>query len=127
MATVDQVLEAYLALRKRRDELKKEQAEAMAPINDQLNQCLAWVQKKMQADGLTNFKSPAGIAFLQTDTAVSVKDWDATLAWIRNTDNWAVLEKRVSKSVVQDFIEATNEVPPGLHISSEVSAHIRKS
>jgi hypothetical protein len=125
--TVDDVLAAYLALRKRKEELKKEQADAMAPINDQMNKCLLWVQQQMQVQGLTNFKGPSGIAFLQTDTTVSVKDWDATLEWIKSTDNWSVLEKRVSKSVVQDFIEANNETPPGLHVSTEIAAHIRKS
>lgn len=125
--TVDQVLAAYLLLRKRKEELKKEQADAMAPINDQMNKCLIWVQQQMQQQGLTNFKGPSGIAFLQTDTTVSVKDWDATLEWIKTTDNWSVLEKRVSKSIVQDYIEAHNETPPGLHVSTEIAAHIRKS
>lgn len=125
--TVDDVLAAYLALRKRKEDLKKEQAEAMAPVNEQMNKCLLWIQQRMQEQGLTNFKGPSGIAFLQTDTTVSVKDWDATFEWIKANEQWAVLEKRVSKSVVQDFIQATGEVPPGLHVSTEVAAHIRKS
>jgi hypothetical protein len=121
------VLAAYLKLRALKDELKKKHSDEMAPVNEQMNTCLVWIQQQMQAQGLTNFKGPSGIAFLQTDTTVSVKDWDATFEWIKASEQWAVLEKRVSKSVVQDYIESTGEVPPGLHISREVNAHIRKS
>ncbi len=125
--TVDQVLAAYLQLRTKKDEITKRHKEELAPINDQMQKCLVWVQQQMQAQGLTNFKGPSGIAFLQTDTSISVQDWDATLEWIKANEAWSVLEKRVSKSVVQDFIESHNEVPPGLKVSSETSAHIRKS
>ena len=127
MATVDQVLAAYLELRNQRDDLKKVQAEDMAPINEKMRACQVWVQKQLQSQGLTNFKGSSGIAFLQTDTTVSVKDWDAMFAWIQAQNLWQFLEHRVSKSVVTDYIEATKEVPPGLGISSEVTAHIRKS
>lgn len=124
---VDQVLAAYLQLRARKEEITKRHKEELAPINDQMQKCLLWVQQKLQEQGLTNFKGSSGIAFLQTDTTVSVKDWDATLEWIKANEAWSVLEKRVSKSVVQDFIEAHNEVPPGLSVTSETCAHIRKS
>jgi hypothetical protein len=127
MATVDQVLAAYLELRNQRDDLKKVQAEDMAPINEKMRACQVWVQKQLQSQGLTNFKGSSGIAFLQTDTTVSVKDWDAMFAWIQAQNLWQFLEHRVSKSVVTDYIEATKEIPPGLGVSSEVSAHIRKS
>lgn len=125
--TVNQVLAAYLQLRAKKEETVKRHKEELAPISDQMNKCLMWIQQQMQAQGLTNFKGPSGIAFLQTDTTISVKDWDATFEWIKANEAWSVLEKRVSKSVVQDFIEANNEVPPGLHVSSETTAHIRKS
>jgi len=124
---VDQVLGAYLQLRTAKEDLVKRHKEELAPLNDQMQKCLLWVQQQLQSQGLTNFKGESGIAFLQTDTSVSVKDWDATFEWIKANNAWSFLERRVSKSVVQDFVEATNELPPGLHLSQEVCAHIRKS
>lgn len=124
---VDQVIAAYRQLRENKEETVKRHKEELAPINDQMNKCLAWIHQQLQAQGLTSFKSESGIAFLQTDTTVSVKDWDATFEWIKATEAWSVLEKRVSKTVVQDYIEANGEVPPGLHVSSEQTVHIRKA
>jgi hypothetical protein len=101
--------------------------EELAPINDQMNKCLAYVQQQLQAQGLQNFKGQSGIAFLQTDVTVKVQDWDAMFEWIKANEAWMFLEKRVSKSVVQEFMQANNEVPPGVGITTSVEAHIRKS
>lgn len=124
---VNEVIKGYRQLREQKEELKKRHADEMAPINDNMNKCLAWIQLQLQSQGLTNFKGQDGIAFLQTDVSVSVQDWDAMFEWIKSTEGWAFLEKRVSKSVVQDYMEAHGEVPPGLNITTEVSTHIRKS
>lgn len=124
---VNDVIKGYRVLREQKEEMKKRHAEEMAPLNDNMMKLLAWIQRELQSQGLTNFKGQDGIAFLQTDVTVSVQDWDAIWEWIKATEGWAFLEKRVSKSVVQDFIEAHKEVPPGLKITTEVSAHIRKS
>jgi hypothetical protein len=124
---VNDVIKGYRTLREQKEEMKKRHAEEMAPLNDNMMKLLAWIQRELQSQGLTNFKGQDGIAFLQTDVTVSVQDWDAIWEWIKATEGWAFLEKRVSKSVVQDFIQAHDEVPPGLKITTEVSAHIRKS
>ena len=105
----------------------KEQKEALAPLNEQMQKCLAWIQQQLQQQGLQSFKGESGTAFLSTDTSVTSADWDATLAWIRENEQWVFLEKRVSKSVVQDYIGSTGEIPPGVKVSTSVEAHIRKS
>lgn len=125
--TVDAVIAAYLTLRSRKEEIVKMQKEQLAPINEQMQKCIAWVQKQLQAQGLNSFSGESGIAFLQTDTSVTSADWDATLAWIRDNDQWVFLEKRISKSVTQDYIESTGNIPPGIKVTSQIEAHIRKS
>jgi hypothetical protein len=125
--TLDEVMKAYLSLREMKDATKKRHSNEMALINEPMLKLQAYIQRELQAQGLTNFRGESGMAFLQTDTSVQVKDWDATFNWLRENDAWQFLEKRVSKSVVQDYIEAHGEIPPGLAISSEVSAHIRRS
>jgi hypothetical protein len=125
--TIDQVIAAYVKLRDKRDALKKEQAAAMAPINESLYKLQLWLQKSLQDSGQTSAKTAAGTAFLQTDVSVAIEDFDVILAFIKTHDLWAMLEKRVSKSVVTDYIESTKEVPPGITVKSEISCHIRRS
>lgn len=125
--TIDEVMDAYLKLRAMKDATKKRHSAEMAPINEQMQKLQAYIQRELQAQGLQNFRGKSGMAFLQTDTDVKVRDWEAIFNWVRENDAWQFLEKRVSSTVVQDFIESHGEIPPGLSISSEVSAHIRKS
>ena len=125
--TIDQVIAAYVKLRDKRDALKKQQAADMAPINENMYKLQCWLQKQLQDTGQTSAKTTAGTAFLQTDISVAVEDFDAILAFIQAHNLWAMLEKRVSKSVVQDYIESTQELPPGVKVTSEISCHIRRS
>lgn len=125
--TIDQVIAAYVKLRDKRDALKKQQAADMAPINENMYKLQCWLQKQLQDTGQTSAKTTAGTAFLQTDISVAVEDFDAILAFIQANGLWAMLEKRVSKSVVQDYIESTQELPPGVKVTSEISCHIRRS
>lgn len=127
MATMDQVVAAYLQLRQQRDELKKKQAEEMAPINEKLLKLQAWCQQQLQSQGQKNARVDSGTCFLQTDTSITVEDWDQISDFIKVNDLWPMLEKRVSKGVVQEYIESTGEVPPGLKVSQEISCHIRRS
>lgn len=125
--TVDEVIKAYLALRGQKENLVEKHKAELAPIQENIYKCQAWIQQQLQVQGLQNFKGQSGIAFLQTDTTVKAEDWDATLAWIRDNDAWAFLERRVSKTVVQEYITAHGDIPPGLSVKQEVTAHIRKS
>lgn len=127
MATMDQVIAAYLHLRAEKEKMAKRHKEEMAPLNDQMNKLLAWTQKQLQSQGQKNARVDSGTAFLQTDVTATVSNWDELWDFIVQNDMKAMLERRVSKGVVQEYIESTGEVPPGVKITSEVNCHIRKS
>jgi hypothetical protein len=124
---IETVIAGYVKLRTQRDALKKEQALAMAPINDAMFKLSSWLHKQLQESGQTSAKTESGTAFLQTDTSVAIDDWESTIAFIKDHNLWSMLERRVSKSVVTDYIESTKEIPPGLSIKSEISCHVRKA
>ena len=124
---IETVIAGYVKLRAQRDDLKKKQSAEMAPINDAMFKLASWLQKQLQESGQTSAKTGSGTAFLQTDTSVAIDDWESTIAFIKENDLFSMLERRVSKSVVTDYIESTQTVPPGLSIKSEISCHVRKS
>jgi hypothetical protein len=127
MATMDQVIAAYIHLREEKDKLSKKQKEEMAPLTDKMNKLLAWTHQQLQSQGQKNARVDSGTAFLQTDISVTVEDWDAVWNFVVSNGLKALLERRVSKGVVQEYIESTGEVPPGVKVTSEISCHIRKS
>lgn len=124
---VDDVIAACIQLREQKEDLAKRHKEELAPINERVQKLEAWLHKQLIDQGLQNFKGKSGTAFLQTSTSVKVEDFEALLAWIQSQNAWEFLEKRASKSVVQDYVEAHGEVPPGLNINSEIELRVRRA
>jgi hypothetical protein len=126
--TADQVIQAYLHLRDKKDEIKEIQQKQLAPLNEQIQKLEAWLLSKLQAEGLKNLKSEKGTAFTQMATSVTCSDFAATLAWIKEHNAWDFLEARVSKTVVQEFMENNaGQIPPGVNVKQEVEVRVRRS
>ena len=124
---IDAVIEGYLALRGQKEALAKQQKEAMEPLTTKMEKIENWLQAQLQSQGMTSVAAKGiGTAYLETRTDASVADWDAAFAWIRQTEQWAFLERRVAKSVVKDYMEAHGDVPPGIAVNSEVVLRVRK-
>lgn len=127
MPQVDDVIAGYLRLRAEKEALAKKHAGELAPVVERMVKLEGWLQKQLLEQGLQNFKGKSGVAFLQTATSVTVEDRNAMLNWIRENEAWDFLESRVSKSVVQDYMESTQEVPPGVSVKTETVVRVRQS
>lgn len=123
--TMEDVIKAYLQLRKQKDELVKLQKAQVAPLTEQIFKCQSWLHQQLISQGQMNARTAEGSCYLQTDTSAVVEDWNALLSWIKANSLWEFLEQRVSKSVVKDYTESTKTLPPGVKITSEVVCHVR--
>lgn len=124
--TVGQVIETYIKLRTRKEELEASVKENVREIKTKLIKLEAWLQAKADEDGVTSFKSDYGTAFLTTTDLASVGDWDAVLKFIRDNDAWDILERRVSKNAVRGYIDANGSVPDGVNFGSRVTINVRR-
>lgn len=122
------VIKAYLALRQKKDEIKDRHKAELAPVNDSIVKLEAWMLNTLNVASVDSmaFKG-VGTMFKQLDTSVTVDDWSATLAWIQENGLWELLERRVSKTVCTDYIEAHGLVPPGVKVSQETVVRVRKT
>lgn len=123
---IDEVIKGYVELRDRLDARKKEQALELAPMREKMDKIEAWLQNQLQSQGLKNFKGTSGTAFLKEVSSATVQDWDATLEFIKSQGRWELLERRVSKTVVEDYAETTGEVPPGVELKRETIVQVRR-
>lgn len=124
--TVDAVIKKYMKLRSEKEAVEAETKQRVENIKAAMNKLEAWLKSKLDADGLTSFKSQYGTAFLTTTDFASVENWDATLDFIREQEAYDMLEKRVNKTAVRAYIEATKEVPPGVKYGTKLDINIRK-
>jgi len=124
--TVDVVIKKYMKLREEKAVVEAEIKERMDAIKANMEKLEAWLKAKLDADGLTSFKTDYGTAFLTTTDFASVENWDAVLRFIREEDAFDMLEKRVSKTAVRGYIEANKEVPPGVKYGTKLDINVRK-
>ena len=124
--TVDAVIKKYMRLREKKAATEAEIKERVDAIKADMAKLEAFLMAKLDADGLTSFKTDYGTAFLTTTDFANVEDWDAVLRFIREEDAFDMLEKRVSKTAVRGYIEANKEVPPGIKYGTKLDINVRK-
>ena len=125
--TVEQVVETYLKLRRKKEAIENETKDKLTDIKAKMTKLESWLMQRADEDGVTSFKTPAGTAFVTTTDFANVADWDAVLTFIKENDAFDMLEKRVSKTAVRAHMDETGDVPPGITYGSKIGINVRKA
>lgn len=123
---VGDVIRTYIKLRDQKAAIEAETKERVAGLKTKMEKLEVYLKAQMDAQGLTSFKSDYGTAFLTTTDYANVADWDAVIRFIRDNEAYDMLEKRVSKIAVRDYIERFKAVPPGINYGTKLEVNIRK-
>jgi hypothetical protein len=110
---VDQVIAGYIRLRDQRDALKKKHTEELRPVTERMTK-------------LDSLKGESGTAFLKEVTSATVEDGEVFINFIRENEMWELIERRCSKSVVDDYVSQKGTLPPGVKYSRETVCQIRR-
>ena len=127
MPTIDSAVEAYVKLRDEKDAIKKRHSAELKPLNDKMFKLENWLLTQLQAQNANSMNTPHGTCYQSKRTSSKVQDWDEILTFIRENDLWHVLERRVSKSAIEEYVEAHGELPPGVSLTTEIVCNIRRS
>lgn len=123
-----ELVEKYLSLRDKKAEIKAEYEKKVAAVDGALDKIEAVLLNTFNTMGIENIKTPAGTAYVSVRTSATVADRDAFLhGFVIPNEAWEFLENRVSKSAVEQFKEANNDLPPGLNWREERVVNIRRS
>jgi hypothetical protein len=125
---IDAVLQTYLKLRERKEELDADHKQRVAAIKAKMEKFEAWIKQHFDETGQTQAKvNGIGTAFLTTVDYARVADWDAVLTYIKDHDAYELLERRVSKNAVREIINRDKNVPAGINYGSVVTVQVRKA
>lgn len=125
--TIADVTEKYIALRNKKAEMDAEHKKKMEAINSAMERCEAYLLNTLNGLGLDSVRTPAGTVFTKVATSATVADWPMLLEFVKRNDLWAILKKDVAKSVVQEYREEHNDLPPGINWSETRVLNIRKA
>lgn len=125
--TIDTMIENYVKLRDKKKAVEDKHKAELAPFKETMDQLEGWLLEAMNTTGTESVRTPHGTAFKSMRTSAVVRDWQATLGFIRSHEAWHLLEARVSKTAAFAVIKETKEPIPGVETSQEVGVNVRRA
>lgn len=124
---IGDVTAKYIALRDKKAELDAAHKQKVEAIDTAMKRCEAYLLNTLNGMGLDSVKTPAGTVFTKVATSATVADWPMLLEFVKANDLWPMLKKDVAKSVVQEYREEHNDLPPGINWSETRVLNIRRA
>jgi len=129
---VDDLTAKYIELRERKAKIRKEADEAEAALDVIQDAVGDKIREIMHEQGVTSVKTAHGTAYIAYRESATVADWDVLLGFIKKSEEWDLLERRVSKSAVKDRMEEDrngqyqHEPPPGVNFVRIEGVNVRR-
>jgi hypothetical protein len=125
--TAAELIDRYVQLRDKKRAIEARHKEELSKYNEFMAQLEARLLGILNDHHMENMKTQYGTAYKSLRTSATVTDWPLTLGYIREKEEWSLLEARVSKRAAQDLIEETGQPIPGVETKSEVCVNVRKA
>jgi hypothetical protein len=126
-ATVDEAVEMFIQKRDELNGVRKQFQAIEDQIKNELELISMWLLKKSDELGVESFRTKHGTAFKSLVETYRVGDWATLIEYIKETDNYQLLEKRVAKNAAREIHHADGEIPPGVDYYAEFEFKIRRS
>ena len=123
----DKVIQNYIKVRDKKGEVAKRHAAELKPYNDALEIMETKLLMALNALNSESVKSEHGVAFKVIRSSVKIDDWNVALDFVLENDLQHMIERRLSKKAVAEFVEAQGANLPGTHINNELTVQIRRN
>jgi hypothetical protein len=117
----------YIELREKKSQYKAEYDMKVGKLEEVMNKIEVKLLEVFDETGMDSVKTEFGTAYTSTRNTASVADREAFMEFVRTKDEWPLLEIRASKQAVEQFKDATGDLPPGINWRSERVVNIRRS
>lgn len=118
---IEDLVRTYVGLRDRKDELKKQHAAELAPLDEGMDQLEGLLLQEMKKANVDSFKTKAGTAYQSKWTRASVQDWSLVLDYAITNQRFDLFERRVNKSIVEEI-----GTVPGVAVDAGIKVNIRR-
>lgn len=122
----DVLIEKYIQLRDRQKQLKAEFDEKVAPIDEAMKRIENHLMCVLNEQGADRIGCATGVAFKSTVTSATVADKDAFRRFILDNNAWELADIRAAKTAVKDFVEAHDDIPPGVNWRVETVLRVNR-
>ena len=124
----DQLVKAYITLRDARATRKAEYESDDASDKAKQDKIEAEFMCRFNERGIDNVSARGvGTAYASTRVSATVGDWDSLLRFIQEESAWEMLEHRVSKTAVEQYKAANDDLPPGVNWSVSRTINFKRA
>lgn len=116
--TIEEAVGDYMAIKDQRATLKaafEEEDNKLKRIQEKIE---AYLLQASNETGVDSFRTPYGTASRVTKRVFNVKDADAFIDWVIQTDNRQMLPKRANSAPMKEYFEEHESTPPGVEAVS---------
>jgi hypothetical protein len=124
---LSELIGKYVEIRDKKAEIKAEYDAKIAKIDAVLDKIECALLASFQQTGTESVKTDSGTAYIVERNYCTAADKSAFLDFVKDKDEWGLLEIRPMKSAVETYKSLHNDLPPGLNWRSEVVVNIRRS
>lgn len=123
---IDTLVQKFRELRDKKKEIEDRHKTELAPYNQLIDEINAALFNRLQAAGAESIKTAHGTAYTSTTKSYSIEDPEAYRMWTQANKIEDAYENRPSKSFIDNYVENTNTLPPGIKVSSYTKINVRK-
>lgn len=124
---INEIVEKYIKLRDLKAKLDGEHKDKVSGITAAMTKAEGAILALFDQMGVDSAGTASGTAYRSTRTSATVADMDAFLAFVRENEAWHMLERRVAKTQVDEYVAANNDLPPGINYSTAVTINVRRA
>jgi hypothetical protein len=125
-ATIDSAVDMFVQRRDELSDVRRQFQEIEDNIKNELELISMWLLKKSDELGVESFRTKHGTAFKSLVESYRVGDWQEFVNYIKETDNFQLLEKRVAKNAAREIHQADGDPPPGVEYYAEFEFKVRR-
>ena len=123
----DELVKLYIALRDRRTKRKAAYEAEDKPDSKKMETIEGLLLQRLTASGAESVRTACGTAYKTTKSYASVADWDAFLTFVKQHGAWEMLTRGANKTAVEQYRAASDDVPPGVNLHTEVVVNFRRT
>lgn len=124
--TLDQLTEAYIRLRNKKESRTEAFNEQNKPLNEAMTAIENITNEKLTEVGSESSKGQHGTCYKSTSVSVKTQNKSAFFDWLQETQKWELADLRPGKKEIQNYAESTGgDLPPGVGMTQSVVVRFR--
>ena len=125
--TLNEMITSYIALRDKKDEIKKMHRGVLKKYEDALEQIENFLKGYLHSQQVNSVSCDAGVAFIKRARSATVADMGMFREFVISNENFDLADFRAKVDAVEDYVgEHDGQLPPGVNFSSYDAVYVNR-